>query len=261
VVFWHLALLVIASILSVINSSSPSISILQAMVLLGALACAVYLFAVRPDRIWYGARAVAESIKTATWRFMSVAEPFQGPTEEARHQFRNLLKSIVDQNREVTQRLTRFLDEQQITDEMLHHRVEPFEVRIREYLKQRITEQQGWYAKKAAFNRRMATSFFVALIVVNTFAIGFAIARVHFATAAYWPTDVLIAMSAGLLAWLQSKRFSELASSYALAAHEISLIKEQSSFVGTDVAFSRFVGDAENAFSREHTQWVARKDE
>jgi hypothetical protein len=24
--------------------------------------------------------------------------------------------------------------------------------------------------------------------------------------------------------------------------------------------FSVFVGDAENAFSREHTQWVARKD-
>lgn len=28
----------------------------------------------------------------------------------------------------------------------------------------------------------------------------------------------------------------------------------------TDEKFSVFVGDAENAFSREHTQWVARKD-
>jgi hypothetical protein len=62
------------------------------------------------------------------------------------------------------------------------------------------------------------------------------------------------------LSWMQAKRFSELAASYALAAHEISLIKEQSLLPDTDEKFSLFVGDAENAFSREHTQWVARKD-
>ena len=51
-----------------------------------------------------------------------------------------------------------------------------------------------------------------------------------------------------------------VAASYALAAHEIGLIKEQSLLPDTPEKFSLFVGDAENAFSREHTQWVARKD-
>ena len=52
----------------------------------------------------------------------------------------------------------------------------------------------------------------------------------------------------------------ELAASYALAAHEIGLIRQQSLLPSTDDEFSLFVGDAENAFSREHTQWIARKD-
>ena len=75
----------------------------------------------------------------------------------------------------------------------------------------------------------------------------------------FWPTDVLVAIAASILSWMQAKRFSELASSYSLAAHEISLINEQSLRSTTDNDFSIFVGDAENAFSREHTQWVARK--
>ena len=76
----------------------------------------------------------------------------------------------------------------------------------------------------------------------------------------FWPTDVFVAASASLLSWMQAKRFSELASSYALAAHEIGLIRENSLQPIDDEDFSMFVGDAENAFSREHTQWVARKD-
>ena len=59
---------------------------------------------------------------------------------------------------------------------------------------------------------------------------------------------------------MQAKRFSELASSYTLAAHEIALIREQSFLPKTETEFSLFVSDAENAFSREHTQWVARRD-
>ena len=60
---------------------------------------------------------------------------------------------------------------------------------------------------------------------------------------------------------MQAKRFSDLAASYALAAHEIGFINEQAGRVGNDEEkFSSFVADAETAFSREHTQWVARRD-
>ena len=59
---------------------------------------------------------------------------------------------------------------------------------------------------------------------------------------------------------MQAKRFTELSASYALTAHEITLIREQADELKKDEHLSTFVGDAENAFSREHTQWEARKD-
>lgn len=258
--FWHLLFLVVAAIISVINSPSPKFAIAQAMVLLGALACSVYLFAARPDRYWYAGRAVAESIKTVTWRFISRAEPFDTDDEIARHHFRQTLKSIIEQNKDVVRQLSANLACAQITDPMMAMRQSSVEQRRQAYVDHRITEQQHWYAKKAIHNRKASSGFFIALIVTNTIAVGFAISKVSIPSAPYWPTDALVALAAGILSWTQAKRFSELAASYSLAAHEISLIKEQSNSVKTEDDFSKFIGDAENAFSREHTQWVARKD-
>ncbi|MFA6233747.1 MAG: SLATT domain-containing protein [Bacteroidota bacterium] len=124
----------------------------------------------------------------------------------------------------------------------------------------RIKDQLTWYAKKAVFNRRTSNGFFGALIATNAVAVVCATLRIKFVDVPFWPTDIFVACSACLLSWMQAKRFSELASSYALAAHEIGLIREHSLLPNTDEEFSTFVGDAENAFSREHTQWVARKD-
>jgi uncharacterized membrane protein YjjB (DUF3815 family) len=84
--------------------------------------------------------------------------------------------------------------------------------------------------------------------------------RIQFANVPYWPTDIFVAAAGSLLTWMQAKRFNELAASYSLAAYVISLISEQAMLPDSPHAFSVFVGDAENAFSREHTQWVARKD-
>jgi hypothetical protein len=258
--FWYLLLLVVAAVISVINSPVPELAIAQALVLLGALACSVYLFSVRPDRYWYTGRAVAESIKTVTWRFMSKAEPFNTSDEDDRHHFMQTLKSIIEQNQEVARRLSTHLDGVQITNAMMAMRQAGVEERKRVYVESRITEQQRWYAKKSVHNKKMATRFFVALIVINAIAVILAIAKVRFPSTLYWPTDALVALAASTLSWMQAKRFSELSASYALAAHEISLIKEQAVRVKADDDLSQFVGDAENAFSREHTQWVARKD-
>jgi hypothetical protein len=220
----------------------------------------VYLFSVRPDRYWYAGRAVAESIKTVTWRFVSKAEPFNTRDEEARHHFRQTLKSIIEQNKDVAQRLSTNLDGVQITDVMMAMRRRDVEERKCVYIKSRVIEQQHWYAKKSGHNKKRAAQFFAALIITNAIAVIFGIAKVRFPNIPYWPTDALVALAASTLSWIQAKRFSELSASYALAAHEISFIKEQAASIKKDDNLSQFVGDAENAFSREHTQWVARKD-
>lgn len=256
----HLVLLVLAAVLSVGNLPHWSIAALQLLALLGALSCSIYLFSKRPDRYWYAGRAVAESIKTITWRYVCRAEPFQSDDAVARNDFQQKLKAIVDQNKDLAQALTVHLDAPQITDVMTQTRAKSLAERKTVYAGSRIKDQLSWYAKKASFNRKMSNRFFWALIMINGVAVLCAVLRIAFVTVPFWPTDIFVAAAASLLSWMQAKRFSELAGSYALAAHEIGLIREQSLLANTDAEFSWFVGDAENAFSREHTQWVARKD-
>lgn len=224
----HLVTLVVAAILSIVSIPHWSVAAAQLLALLGALGCSIYLFAMRPDRFWYAGRAVAESIKTITWRYVCRAEPFQGDDASARNDFRQTLKQIVEQNREVCQSLTEHLDGLQFTPVMEQMRARTLEERRATYADCRIKDQLTWYAKKAAFNRRMSRYFFWALIGVNTIAVVCAVLRMVYVDQPFWPTDVFVAMAASVLSWMQAKRFSELAASYALAAHEIGLIKEQS---------------------------------
>lgn len=256
----HLILLVAATVLSVVSLDHWIIAVAQLVTLLGALSCSIYLFGKRPERYWYTARAIAESIKTVTWRYVCRAEPYQSTDQQARSDFQRTLKAIVDQNRDTAKSLTKHLDAPQITEGMSSIRSCPLEERKSFYAKNRINDQLTWYAKKAAFNRRTSSGFFWLLIAMNAIAVLFAILRIRFPAVLVWPTDIFVASAASLLSWMQAKRYSELAASYALAAHEIGLIREKSLVPSTDEEFSLFVGDAENAFSREHTQWVARRD-
>ena len=257
---FHILLLAVASLISVANSPNPDLAIIQALVLLGALGCAIYLYLGRPDRHWYAGRAVAESIKTSTWRFVSRAEPYNNADELDNHNFGLKLKAIVEQNRDIAGLLTTHLDGLPISSVMRHLRSTTDLERLDYYRKFRIVDQLNWYAKKASFNRRMVNGYFIALLVTLTGAIALSIAKVRYASIAYWPTDFFVTVAAGLLSWIQAKRFQELSASYALAAHEISLIRQQAGVAMTANELSEFVGDAENAFSREHTQWTARKD-
>lgn len=256
----HMALLTIASAISVVNSSRSEVAILQAMVLLGALACALYLYLSRPDRNWYASRAVAESIKTITWRYMTRSEPFNDSDYEDSSNFSRKIKGIIDQNKGVAGLLTTHLDDLQITSEMEHVRHCSVDARREYYKTHRIDDQRRWYANKAAANRRSVDRYFVALLVTIGIAIFFAVSKVHWPTASYWPTDLFVTLAAALLSWIQAKRYQELSASYALAAHEISIIRQQADNEMTENELSRFVGDTENAFSREHTQWIARRD-
>ncbi|AZC81784.1 DUF4231 domain-containing protein [Pseudomonas chlororaphis] len=256
----HLLTLVIASVLSIVSISHWSVAALQVFALLGALACSIYLFSVRPEKLWYGGRAVAESIKTITWRYVCRAEPFQGDHDVARKDFRQTLKAVIEQNKEVCRALTDHLEGTQISPVMEEMRGKELNERKATYVESRIGDQHTWYANKAKFNRRKSRYFFWALIAINILAVVCAVVRVANVEVPFWPTDVFVAAAASTLSWMQAKRFSELAASYSLTSHEIGLIKEEAKQPDTDEKFSVFVGDAENAFSREHTQWVARKD-
>jgi DNA-binding transcriptional regulator of glucitol operon len=70
---------------------------------------------------------------------------------------------------------------------------------------------------------------------------------------------VLAALSSCILAWLQVKKYQETAQSYSIAHDELGLIETLAANIRSEEALATFVQDAENAVSREHTLWIAKR--
>jgi len=136
-----------------------------------------------------------------------------------------------------------------------------YKERIDFYCKHRIEEQGDWYAKKSVYNKKWSTSWFYAISAIYTVAIIFSGYNAFFSdgNGIILPITVLSTIASSLVGWAQVKRYNELAASYILTAHEINLIKEQSYYIKSEADLVDFVKDSEVAFSREHTQWVARR--
>lgn len=260
VLFLNLASLVVAAGLSVYNQPHVCMAYAQVAALFLSLGCTAYLGYSKPEKMWYGGRALAESVKTVSWRYMVRAEPFDMNDDDARAHFISKLEEILEDNREVSKEAVSTGDGRQISNFMRSIRKKSLDERKKFYLEDRVVNQLVWYKSKARFNTRRANLFFGLLCLANIIAIGFAISKIQNPRVENWPTDIFVAVAASLLAWTQAKRYRELSTSYKLAAHEISLVREKLIAIDVEKEFSLFIGDAENAFSREHTQWVARRD-
>jgi hypothetical protein len=255
----NLALLVGTAVLSFINDPAPGFGAAVVLALVGSTVLTIYMALGQPQRDWYGTRALAESIKTVTWRFMMKAEPYNGGEAAARDHFIANLKSIVDDNL-LAIAVVRYAGGTQTTQAMLETRLLSLDKRKEKYDAERVSEQLSWYQRKAESNAKSARLWYGLLVILQGAGIIAAIGRVASPGFRFWPTDVFIAAAGSVIGWLQAKRFQELAASYSLTAHDIGLLQAKLPDVSSEAAFSAFVGDAENAFSREHTQWRARRD-
>jgi len=127
------------------------------------------------------------------------------------------------------------------------------------YQEQRIQEQRGWYARKAQANKAASRSWMIAGISAYAVAILLVLLRIAYPEYKALPIEPFIVVASSIIGWTQVKKFNELASSYTLTAHEIGIIQSRVTEIMTEPDFSDFVNEAEQAFSREHTQWVARQ--
>lgn len=256
--YFLLFLVSIASATRGFSGLSPLLITLLLIVLAGIF---VYKIVNKLDQDWYRCRALAESVKTSTWRFSMRAHPYENTDniEIPKANFRNLLRDILQANKHIATNLET-AEVEQVTSSMIDIRYMSLEERIAYYVNNRIDDQRVWYSKKSRANKN-ALSFWV--VVTISFYLIAAIALnakqfgLPFATLAFDPMVVLVTSALG---WLQMKRHGELVASYNLTAHEIGIIKGRSEAVDTEEELSNFVNEAELAFSREHTQWVARRD-
>jgi hypothetical protein len=230
------------------------------LVLLGLIFILKVLW--KSDQDWYRCRALAESVKTAAWRFSMRAHPFEDAKsiKQPQAEFRSLLQDILKANQHLSKNLDPAAGENESTPSMNSARKLSLKERIGFYVTHRIDDQRKWYARKSKANKDAfhfwigATLFIYLLAIISVNGDAFNIP---------WSTygfDPLVVVVTSCIGWMQIKRHSELTASYNLTAHEIGIIRGKSAAVSTEQQFSEFVNEAERAFSREHTQWVARRD-
>ncbi|MBS4082872.1 MAG: DUF4231 domain-containing protein [Rhizobiales bacterium] len=253
-----ISLILIATI-SVLDFQSRWLAAAQLLLLLLSLSLTAYLAVSQPQRTWFGTRALAESVKTVSWRFAMRAEPYNSGDDIARKAFSENVRRIMKEN-EVSRSVLAETNSALITESMNAVRSMPLGERVSIYQRERVDNQLEWYQLKAKRNTTLSWRWFAAIIVLHAIAILCAVGKLIEPLTQFWPTDAIVAAASSALAWIQARRFQDLSASYSQTFFEIGLLKETLPLVTTEAAFSSFVGDAENAFSREHTQWRARRD-
>ncbi|MFE6866937.1 DUF4231 domain-containing protein [Kitasatospora sp. NPDC057692] len=243
---------------------------LAAVAYLGAIVLSAVTSRQNPQGLWYEGRAAAESVKTLAWKFAVRADAVQPPPRplpdaaglyglqlgRVLHAFRG--------SRAVGPGLAGRPPESQITAAMRGLREQPLAVRRDVYLRERIQVQQDWYRSKARACARAGFWTGVAGIGLPLLGLVLAVLRAM-GEFTFDALGTVSAVAASVTAWAQLRQFRPLAAAYGLAADELAQIRAQLAHldVGSPDAeelWARFSRDAEDAVSREHTTWQARRE-
>lgn len=216
----------------------------------------------RDDKDWFDGRAVAESVKTLTWRYVMRVAPFDDDAT-CDDEFARELDAIRKARSDLQLRVdaARLGTAEQITQRMRDIRELPTEQRRGLYVEERLDEQARWYGGKSHDNRVLAEAFFWTSLAAQLVALVFAIGRVASPGAELSLVGPLVAFAAAITAWTQLGRHDELSKSYALANQELLTIKSLADSLKAEEGLVDLVRDGEGAISREHTMWVAKRSE
>jgi hypothetical protein len=223
-----------------------------------ALITEIALLTLRPEEDWYHGRAIAESTKTLAWRYAVRATPFADEISDsdATHRLLDRFKALLEES-PVAGELPP-LTGSQVTSSMQRLRGCDLGERKQVYVDERIDEQVVWYTRKAETNRKNASSWRTSMIALEALGAIFAI-LVLAGLVTVVLDGVLGSMVAGAGAWIEVKQFDNLAQAYSLTATELSFARSDADEVSDEHSWSTYVDSAEQAISREHTMWLARR--
>lgn len=276
---WSLVLLVLAASPALIKSIgvflvsperqellldiSKFTALLSALFFAGTLIINFVIRLRQQDRAWYQTRALAESAKTMAWKYMMGAEPYSLKLgiEQADQRLFSDLRGILS----VSPKIGYAFDnqrqpQQQITDGMRAIRGADLANRCQTYLRFRLEDETNWYARKSAQHASAEQRLFNWVVICQLAALFLAMTRIAWPKTPFDAGSILAALATALLAWSQLKRYGEQATAYVMAAQELAFISEQAKYIQTDSELAGYVADSENAVSREHTMWLARRE-
>lgn len=261
-----LALMIAASALTVYNyelvSSKLILYILSGLFLLASVFLTIILLTRKFEDSWYQGRALAESCKTLSWRFMTRSELFEDnvPLQEAKQRFIKRVQELGAEFPELNKVMsTDLLNKPVITQTMLNIRNLSLSDRKDYYIKNRIEDQKTWYAKKASYNNRQYFFWFSIIIASQAFSLISIVLLISRPDLNWNFVGLFTTISTASLSWLQIKRHQELKQAYTTTSKELNMILSLGDNINTESEFSKFVLDSENAVSREHTLWLAQR--
>lgn len=212
------------------------------------------------EQKWFQYRAVTESVKTATWRYMMQAPPFDsaGDKEDIDQEFMTTVRAI-QLDRLPAEAQPNEVQGWQITEFMSTVRNLSLEQKRDCYLHDRLDDQERWYKGKSAANRQSSNRWSSMVLATQGLAIALAVLRVGYPQMPLSIVSFLMTGASSMLAWTQARRHQDLAEPYAVAAQELKELRALSGSVKDWESLHRFVSDVEETISREHTKWRARR--
>lgn len=263
---WDLVFMTLGSLLSIYNyqteNSKTTIYIISGLFLLIAILLSLVIKNKKYEDIWYRGRALAESCKTLTWRYMTGSELFEigEPIADVNKKFNDRMKEVYDEFDELIESIdTRILTLPIITQKMAEIRNLPLAERISFYVEHRLKGQMNWYSTKAETNKKEYENWFWIVIIsqiLSLIAVTFLIKE----PMSNWNlVGFFTTISSCCFSWLQVRKYQENKEAYTTATIELNYIVQESTNIKSETIFSKFVSDSENAISREHTLWLAQK--
>lgn len=266
IIGFDLSFMILASGFAIYNYETAEVKewiyILSGAFLLLGLIFTIIIKTKKFEDYWYQGRALAESCKTLSWRFMTCAELFEinvdSATAEVRFidKIKQLSHEFVDLNKTLNSNL---LNKPVISSLMWAVRNLTTIERKEYYLKNRIEDQRNWYSNKAEKNRKRYNLWFGIIITSQTLALISVTYLIKDPNSKLNLVGFFTTLASCGISWLQLKKHQELKQAYTTAAQELGFIAALANQINTDDELSKFVLDSENAISREHTLWLAQR--
>jgi len=241
-------------------------SIAASVIFVFAIVVRCYRMTERPDRNWHTGRASAESVKTLSWRYAVGGNPFsvEVPPVDADRLFVDRIQEVLEQARVLDVTAPPDPEQEQITRWMTATRGAPLAERQAIYRTQRLSDQQRWYATRAAHCVNRNRRWGVAVLALECVGVVLAIVYVDqlfgvkdLSTASL--LGLAATLGAGAAAWTQARQYGALATAYTIAHQELGAIRSLMLHPLCETEWASFVDSAEGAVSREHTMWRASR--
>lgn len=214
------------------------------------------------ERKWFAFRAVAESIKSLAWQYAMACGDFS--------------KSNLDASKLFIQRIERAKEIFQINPDpetisiessndlkksMVEAREIGWENKRKIYIKERLEDQIKWYTNKAKINKKRSDLYDWIIIILQIVGIliSLVLLFIHPIVNGAPALAFMVTLIVSIIGWSRSKQHAELVEPYLNAARELNDIRQEIELAGGEAEFQQLIEEAEQAISREHTMWLAKR--